>query len=259
MIGSPHVHHRTTDSTNERAKQLALGGAPHGTLVTADEQTAGRGRQGRSWVAPAGKALLMSLVLRDLGAAQAYLPLGAALAVCEASELSAPVRCAIKWPNDVWVERRKLAGILVEGRPQDGWAVLGIGLNVSTAEDEFPEELRAIATSLTAAAGATTEPATTPAEVLDRLLLALEARLADSPDAIVTAWRERDALFGETVRWQDGEGIATGIDNSGALLVETSSGRVTLDAGEVHLLRPNSRPFQLPGSRTGTNPESRLL
>jgi BirA family transcriptional regulator, biotin operon repressor / biotin---[acetyl-CoA-carboxylase] ligase len=236
MIATPRVHHRTTDSTNERAKELALAGAPHGTLVTADEQTAGRGRQGRVWVAPAGKALLMSVVLRDLGTAQAYLPLAAAVAVCEACEQSAPVRCTIKWPNDVWVDGRKLAGILLEGRPQEGWAVLGIGLNVSIAEDEFPEELRGLATSLGAAAAGPGRPPS-PGEVLDRLLRALDARVAAAPDEIVSAWRERDALRGQMVRWLGGEGTATGIDDSGALMVETSSGRVTLDAGEVHLLR----------------------
>jgi BirA family biotin operon repressor/biotin-[acetyl-CoA-carboxylase] ligase len=229
MIGRPRVHHRTTDSTNERAKELALKGAPHGTLVTADEQTAGRGRQGRSWLAPPGKALLMSVVLRDLGAAQAYLPLAAALAVCEASEASAPgVRCAIKWPNDVWVDGRKLAGILVEGRPQEGWAVLGIGLNVTTKQDEFPEELRETATSL---------GTSSIEKVLERLSARLDARLADDPARIVADWSERDALRGRQIRWQGGEGTATGIDESGSLMVETSSGRVALDAGEVHLLR----------------------
>jgi BirA family transcriptional regulator, biotin operon repressor / biotin---[acetyl-CoA-carboxylase] ligase len=257
MIGRPRVHHRTTDSTNERAKALALAGAPHGTLVTAGEQTAGRGRQGRTWVAPAGKALLMSVLLRDLGAAQAYLPLAAALAVCEASERSAPVSCRIKWPNDVWVDGRKLAGILVEGRPQEGWAVLGIGLNVSTAEDEFPDELRGIATSLGAAASVGDPPS--PEQVLEHLLSALDDRLADPPDRIVAAWRARDALRGQTVRWQGGEGTATGIDESGALMVQTSSGRVTLDAGEVHLLRLKPCPSADPGIRSGRNPESRLL
>lgn len=233
MIGTPRVHHRTTDSTNERAKELALAGAPHGTLVTADEQTAGRGRQGRAWLAPPRKALLMSVVLRDLGAAQAYLPLAAALAVCEASEQSAPVRCAIKWPNDVWIDGRKVAGILVEGRPQEGWAVLGIGLNVSTAADEFPAELREIATSLGAAAGM--DPPTTEA-VLERVCAGLDLRLAADPAEVLAHWRQRDALKGKTIRWQGGEGTATGIDESGALIVESSSGRVTLDAGEVHLL-----------------------
>jgi BirA family transcriptional regulator, biotin operon repressor / biotin---[acetyl-CoA-carboxylase] ligase len=234
MIGSPRVHHLATDSTNERAKALALAGAPHGTLVTATEQTAGRGRQGRAWVAPPGTALLMSVVLRDLGDAQAYLPLAAALAVCEACEQSTPVRCAIKWPNDVWIDGRKVAGILIEGRPQDGWAVLGIGLNVGTAEEEFPDELRQLATSLRVAGNARRPP---PIEaVLGRLLGALDARLAESPTSIIEGWRERDALLGRDVRWQGGEGKATGIDDSGALMVDTVAGRVTLDAGEVHLL-----------------------
>ncbi|HYN91554.1 MAG TPA: hypothetical protein VER75_06510, partial [Thermoleophilaceae bacterium] len=94
MIGSPRVHHRLTDSTNERAQLLAAAGAPHGTLVTADEQTAGRGRQGRAWTAPPRSAVLMSVVLRELSEA---LPLTAAVAICEAM----PAECAIKWPNDV--------------------------------------------------------------------------------------------------------------------------------------------------------------
>jgi BirA family transcriptional regulator, biotin operon repressor / biotin---[acetyl-CoA-carboxylase] ligase len=235
MIGTPRVHHRTIDSTNERAKDLALAGAPHGTLVTADEQTAGRGRQGRAWVAPARRALLASVVLRDLGEAQAYLPLAAALAVCDACEQSAPVRCAIKWPNDVWIDGRKVAGILIEGRPQDGWAVLGVGVNVSTALDGFPDELREIATSLRVATAGGEPPDTE--QLLDRLLGALAARLAERPREILAAWRDRDALRGQRVRWQDGAGTAAGIDDTGALIVETDGGRVNLDAGEVHLLR----------------------
>ncbi|MEX2193763.1 MAG: biotin--[acetyl-CoA-carboxylase] ligase [Thermoleophilaceae bacterium] len=228
-LGRPRVHHRLTDSTNERAKVLAAASAPHGTLVTAGEQSAGRGRQGRSWVAPAGRSLLMSLVLRDLDEADAALPLAAAVAVCEACEAVAPVRCAIKWPNDVWIERRKVAGILVEGRPQDGWAVLGIGLNVSTAAEDFPAELRGIATSLGIDA---------PADaVLEPLLARLATRLADDPRAVLAAWRERDTLRGETVRWAAGEGTAAGITDGGALVVETARGLVELGAGEVHLLR----------------------
>jgi BirA family biotin operon repressor/biotin-[acetyl-CoA-carboxylase] ligase len=235
MIGRPRVHHRSTDSTNERAKELALQGAPHGTLVTAGEQSAGRGRQGRAWLAPPGRALLMSLVLRDLGGAQAYLPLAAALAVCEACERIAPVSCSIKWPNDVWIDERKVAGILIEGRPQEGWTVLGIGLNVGTEPEEFPEELSAIATSLRAAAP---EAAVPPLDdVLDALLGALALWLARGSEEILAAWGERDALRGRHVRWQSGEGTADGVDETGALVVLTPSGRVTLDAGEVHLFR----------------------
>ena len=216
MIGRPRVHHRLTDSTNERARELAALGAPHGTLVTADEQTAGRGRQGREWVAGPGSSLLVSLVLREPGEA---LPLAAAVAVCEAL----PVEAAIKWPNDIWIDRRKVAGILVEARPQEGWAVLGIGVNV---RDAPPIEH---VTSLGGVLGVE--------ELLERLLLALDGWLSRPLPEVLAAWRSRDALLGEPVRWQNGSGKGVGIDESGALLVDTDSGRVALQAGEVHLLR----------------------
>jgi BirA family transcriptional regulator, biotin operon repressor / biotin---[acetyl-CoA-carboxylase] ligase len=222
-LGRPRLHHRRTDSTNERAKELAAAGAPHGTLVTAGEQTAGRGRQGRTWTAPPGEALLMSLVVREL---DELLPLAASVAVCEACESIAPVECRIKWPNDVWIDGRKVAGILVEGRPQNGWAVLGIGLNVSTAEEDFPPELRETATSLSSGS---------VEEALTAVLAALETRLAEPPERILSAWRERDALRGRQVRWEGGEGVAGGISDSGALVVDTDGGPVELDAGEVHL------------------------
>lgn len=233
-LGSPRVHHRLCDSTNERAKALAAAGAPHGTLVTATEQSAGRGRQGRSWVAPPGRALLLSLIVRGLGEEAALLPLAAAVAVCEACEQAAEVTCAIKWPNDVWIERRKVSGILIEGRPQDGWAVLGIGLNVTTAPGDFPDELREIATSLAAAAPRPASP-DSPDELLEPLLGALERRLAGDPAEVLAAWRARDALRGEAVRWADGEGKAAGITDSGSLLVATAAGLSELGAGEVHL------------------------
>ena len=221
MIGTPRVHLRLTDSTNERAKELALGGALHGTLVTADEQSAGRGRQGRPWTAPPRSAVLMSLVTRRLAPT---LPLAAAVAICDAL----PARCEIKWPNDIWLERRKLAGILVEGRPQDGWAVLGIGLNVTT--EGFPPELAEIATSLRIAGVELDTEA-----VLAALLGSLDEWLEAPAEDVLAAWSERDALRGERVRWAAGEGVAAGIDASGALVVETDDGRVTLEAGEVHL------------------------
>ncbi|MGH2712840.1 MAG: biotin--[acetyl-CoA-carboxylase] ligase [Thermoleophilaceae bacterium] len=216
MIGRPRVHLRVTDSTNQRARALAAAGAPHGTLVTAREQTAGRGRQGRVWVAQPGDALLMSIVLREPGEA---LPLAAAVAVCEAL----PVEAAIKWPNDVWIERRKVAGILVEGRPQEGWAVLGVGVNVRYAPPL--EHVTALGSAIDVE------------ELLARLLLALERWLAAPLAEVLAAWRSRDALLGQPVRWQNGSGKGAGIDESGALLVDTDSGRIALDAGEVHLLR----------------------
>jgi BirA family biotin operon repressor/biotin-[acetyl-CoA-carboxylase] ligase len=216
MIGRPRVHHRVTDSTNERARALAAGGAPHGTLVTADEQTAGRGRQGRTWTATPGTSLLLSLVLREPCDA---LPLAAAVAVCEAL----PLEAEIKWPNDIWLHKAKVAGILVEARPQEGWAVLGIGVNVHEAP---PIEH---VTSLEGVIGVE--------ELLALLVSALDGWLARPLPEVLAAWRSRDALLGERVRWENGSGEGAGIDESGALLVDTDSGRVALQAGEVHLLR----------------------
>jgi BirA family biotin operon repressor/biotin-[acetyl-CoA-carboxylase] ligase len=225
MIGTPHVHLRVVDSTNARARALASSGAPHGTLVTADSQTAGRGRQGRTWTAAPGDALLMSLLVRGV---RPLLPLAAAVAVCEAV---APSEAAIKWPNDVWIDRRKVAGILLEGRPQEGWAVVGIGLNVLTRS--FPDELADTATSL-ALAGHDTSVAGARAA----LLAALDRWIEAPAEEVLSAWRARDALRGSPVRWGAGEGVAAGISDSGALIVELPDGsRTELDAGEVHLQR----------------------
>ena len=177
----------------------------------------------------------MSVIFREqLAESAALLPLTAAVATCEAVEAIGGGRCEIKWPNDVWLERHKLAGILVEGRPVEGWAVVGIGMNVSTAPEDFPEDLRSSATSLVAAgvSGLGNE------EVLAALVEALDRRLGTPAAELVDAWRTRDALYGEHVAWNGGAGVAAGVDESGALLVETDSGeRITLDAGEVHLSR----------------------
>jgi len=225
-LGRPRLHLRETGSTNARARELAGRGAPHGTLVTADLQTAGRGRQGRAWSAPAGRALLLSLVLRDL---DELLSLRAGLAV---ADLAGPA-ALVKWPNDVLLEGRKVAGVLVEGRPQEGWAVLGIGLNVSTPAADFPPELRYIATSLAATLGEA--PGTE--EILAALVARLDTRLASPLDEVLEEWRRRDALFGSAVHWNGGAGTAAGIAGDGSLLVDTDSGQVALAAGEVHLGR----------------------
>lgn len=224
-LGTPHLHLRSVTSTNDRARSLATGGAPHGTLVTATHQTAGRGRQGRSWVAPAGRALLASVVLRDPGD---LLPLAAAIAVARTVGADA----LIKWPNDVLIEGRKVAGILVEARPQDGWAVLGIGVNVAIAIDELPGALHERAGTLGGAPGDVER-------VLGTLLGELEAALALAPAAVLDAYRARDALCGRTITWEHGHGRATGVDDVGRLLVAHDDGRCSaLNAGEVSLGGP---------------------
>jgi BirA family biotin operon repressor/biotin-[acetyl-CoA-carboxylase] ligase len=257
-LGNPRLHLRRTDSTNNRVRELALAGAPHGTLVTAAEQSAGRGRQGRRWTAPPGSALLMSLLVRT---PPSLLPLIAAVAVCDVAGEDA----RIKWPNDVVVESApttvtapfsggrvggprptqqqqlaKLAGILIEGRPQEGWAVLGIGVNVAVELDELPAELHpgGAARSATSPLPAATlgRPREAIEPTLSLLLEALERRLTQPAEATLAAWRSRDALLGREIAWTAGRGRAHGIDGAGRLVVELADGgQTTLGAGEVHL------------------------
>ncbi len=240
-FGTPHRHFRRTDSTNTRARELAAAGAPHGTVVTAAEQTEGRGRQGRTWTAPPGKALLYSAIVRPLDQRHALLPLAVPLAVCEAAEELAPgTACRVKWPNDVWVDERKLAGVLIEARPQDGWGVIGVGLNLSMSREEFPEDLRDKALSL-CPWSPTGRPRTKgKGDFLQRATDVLSRRLAEwveaDPRSVLFAWRERDALRGREVSWEGGSGVADGVDDRGYLVVVVPGGeRVAVGAGEVHL------------------------
>jgi BirA family biotin operon repressor/biotin-[acetyl-CoA-carboxylase] ligase len=246
-FGTPHRHFHQVGSTNTVARELAETGAPNGTVVTADEQTAGRGRQGRTWTAAPGSALLFSAVVRPLAKRHPLLPLAVPLAVCETAERLRPgVECKVKWPNDVHLEGRKLAGILIEARPQEEWAVLGIGLNLTIAEDEFPEELRDTATSLFAdsrGVGNARDAYITHSAgggIADEARVALSEALERWVEAdtrtILAAWRERDTLLGREVSWERGSGVAEGIDERGFLLVRLADGeRVALGAGDVHL------------------------
>ncbi len=233
-FGRPRHHFRVTDSTNERARELALAGAPGGTVATADKQTSGRGRRGRGWAAPSGKALLYSAIVRPLGREHGLLPLAVPLAVCEAVESLAPLECQVKWPNDVWISEHKVAGVLLEARPPD-WAVIGIGLNLAIEADEFPPDLRWPATSV----GGAVSAAAALAEVNQRLASWVDA----APRRVLDEFAERDALRGREIRWEgagsavpSGAGRAEGIDDKGNLLVVTEDGQcLSLGAGEVQL------------------------
>ncbi len=221
-LGHPRLHLRRTDSTNERARALAEAGAPHGSLVTAKVQTAGRGRQGRRWEAPAGTALLCSLLVRRF---DALLSLRAGLAVADVAGGEA----LVKWPNDVLVEGRKVAGVLVEGRPQDGWAVVGIGINVAV-------DVASLGPDLSERAGTLGRPRSALEPTLADLLGALERWLDAPAGEVLSALRQRDALLGQAVSWSGGNGVGTGIDATGALRVRLEGGEERLlAAGEVHL------------------------
>jgi BirA family biotin operon repressor/biotin-[acetyl-CoA-carboxylase] ligase len=220
-LGRPRTHYRSTTSTNDRARELAGAGAPHGALVTAGEQTAGRGRQGRSWVTPPDTAIAASLILREW---DALLTLRAGLAV---ADVAGP-QARVKWPNDVWLDGRKVAGILAEAR-NGGWVILGFGVNVALDPATLPPEVAEIAGTL---GRAPTEIEATLTEILH----ALEVRLAQAPATIVAGLRERDALLGRPVRYGGGDGVAAGIDESGALLITRDDEQtIAVTTGEVRL------------------------
>jgi BirA family biotin operon repressor/biotin-[acetyl-CoA-carboxylase] ligase len=251
----------TIDSTNRYLIEEARAGAPEGVVVVAGHQTAGRGRLGRRWEAPAGTNLLVSILLRpDLPPDQRHLAAAVvALAAAEAAEDLADLRLGVKWPNDLLApDGRKVAGVLAEGdlraRPSAASGpresvrpaiVVGIGVNVNwpATDDELPEELVGTATSLRQLAGHPVDPS----EVLHSLLDALEPRL----DALGTPsgrsqqageLRSRCVTLGTAVRIELAhstfEGRAVDVTPEGHLVVETGGGVRTVVAGDVVHVRP---------------------
>jgi BirA family biotin operon repressor/biotin-[acetyl-CoA-carboxylase] ligase len=226
-------------STNDVAASLADRGAPEGTIVAADAQTAGRGRQGRVWVSPPGAGLYVSVVLRPRRDAAALLTLAAGVALSEGIEAATGLPTDVKWPNDVYVALRKLAGILAEaGSSGTGLhhVILGCGINILPAA--FPPDIARRATSLESELGRPVDRGL----VLAECLAGLASRYADLEarrlSAIVEAWRGRAALtFGRAVEWDVSgtvrRGVAENIDDAGALLVRTDGGVTRVVAGEV--------------------------
>jgi BirA family biotin operon repressor/biotin-[acetyl-CoA-carboxylase] ligase len=241
-FGAAIERHATLGSTNDRLKELARAGAAEGTLVFADAQTAGRGRQGRIWASPVGN-LHVSMLFRPDAEAAALLTLAAGVAVTEGL---APWRVEprLKWPNDVVLDGRKLGGILAESSSTASsldWVVVGIGLNV---KGELPPDLREQAISLAEAGAPCAEVDEVAVAVLGRLAVWYHRLLDGGRSQVVSAWRERAlAWWGRRlVALSSGarvEGRAVGVDDAGGLIVELADGtRVTLRSGEVALARP---------------------
>ena len=225
------------DSTNAEALRLAVAGEPEGLVVVADAQTAGRGRLGRSWWAEPGTALLASWLVRPAlePERRPLLSLVAGVAAANAARAGGGVTVRLKWPNDLLLEGRKLGGILAES-DASGAVVVGLGLNVR--QEAFPDEICDTATSLVGGGGR----ASSRAWLLAATLSGFGARMAAPEDAIED-YRELCATLGSRVRVEqsDGrslEGEAVEITETGALVVSTSSGRVTVAAGDVVHLRP---------------------
>ena len=241
-----HIHcFETIDSTNLQAKSMGLNGAPHGTALLAKAQTAGRGRLGRSFHSPQNQGIYLSLILRPGCHATQLMHLTCAVgcAVCDAIESVTGLRPGIKWTNDLVFGKRKLGGILTElsldHRGNVNFAVVGIGINCSQQPEDFPQEIRGIATSLRQVTGKDTDPSLLAAAVLSslqtmsgRLLSHREEILAQYRADCVTLGKEISLVTPNSVR----HGIAVDIDPEGALLVDFPDGhREAVSSGEVSI------------------------
>ncbi len=229
--------HESLPSTMDEASALAVAGAARGLVVGADQQTAGRGRRGRVWESPAGAGLYFSYVARPPVHANAALPLltlAAGVAVHDGIQAALGLATHLKWPNDVLVGRRKLAGILAEGLAIGTVAqavVIGVGLNVQPAS--YAPEVAERATSLEGELGRAVDRW----RVFAELLAAISDRIAAlerSPGDILQAWRAASpGAIGSRVEWDGRSGTTAGIDDSGALLVRTAAGIERVIAGEL--------------------------
>jgi BirA family biotin operon repressor/biotin-[acetyl-CoA-carboxylase] ligase len=221
---------------------LALSGAPEGTIVVAGEQTAGRGRAGRSWQAPAGTSLLCSVLLRpDLAAVElSPLPLIAGLAIAEGIEalsiglLDAGIE--LKWPNDIFIGQRKLAGVLMQSRVDStglSFVNLGIGINVNVKHEDLPPG----ATSLMAETGRHWSIDEVERSVLNALTSRYDQFIAEGCAPGLTAWEARSLYRGDVVRVERDcetlEGVLLGIGPNGALLLETANGTEQIVTGDL--------------------------
>ena len=244
-IGQVLHHFEVIASTNDHARALAEEGAGHGEVVVAEAQTGGRGRRGRPWVSPPGKNAYFSVILRpELPPARApELTLVGSVAICDALR-QAGVPAAIKWPNDLLVGGRKIAGILTELASDEErvhWAVMGIGVNVNAQVADFPDEVRDLATSLLLERGSAAPRALFVAACLTALEDWLDRHAEEGFDPIRQAWRERTDTLGRevSVRTEGRElfGRAEDIDAQGALLVRTGEGLERILSGDVIHLR----------------------
>jgi BirA family transcriptional regulator, biotin operon repressor / biotin---[acetyl-CoA-carboxylase] ligase len=228
------------DSTQELARTAAGQGADQGWTIITDFQRSGRGRQGRSWTAPAGEALLFSTILRPPIDVLPLLPLLAAVTVAGGIEVSTGAVADLKWPNDVLLNGKKLAGLLLE-RPAGPAVVLGVGVNVNQEAEDLPET----ATSLRVELGHPVEREALLAAILNDLANAYDRADREGIDWIVPAWRSRSTMLGKRISFhRDGEtvqGVADALNEHGALLVRMADGaRIAIVAGEVEQVRLQS-------------------
>lgn len=234
----------TVESTNDLAKQLARDGAPHGTVLIADRQTAGRGRMGRQFLSPAGQGVYLSVILRPNCKAEQLMHLTCAVAVamCDAVEKTVHMRPQVKWINDLILAERKVGGILTElsldGDKVD-FAVVGIGINCLQSQEDFPAELRSIAGSLSMAVDQPVDREALAAAMVDALHTMSLGVLSDK-DACMAQYRTSCLTLGREVAVHAPDGIytavATEVDAQGGLIVRLTDGTERcVSSGEVHV------------------------
>ena len=246
-IGRVIHHFDSIDSTNRHAMELARRGAPEGEVVVAEAQTAGRGRLGRSFFSPKGLSFYGSIILRpEIAPPRApQITLVAGLAVADTVEKHAGTRPGLKWPNDVRLGPRKVAGILTEMESEADrvlYVVCGPGINLNVASAEFPRELRDIATSILAATGRSVDRAAFAADLFGSFERFYDEFLSGGLVRLRERWDAYSVLNGEWVSIQGAgetlEGRVLGIDEEGALRLEGRQGRIARAlAGDVTLKR----------------------
>ncbi len=259
IIGRKIHFYNKLNSTNITARKLAADGAPEGTVVVADSQDIGKGRLGREWHSPPGKNLYLSMILRPrTGPADApVLTLILGVAVAEAVEEFTGLRPTLKWPNDLLIKGRKVAGILTEmsaDMESIEHIVCGIGVNLNMKIADTPEELRSISTSLAEASGETVERAAFTRTLLKSLDSRYSSFMSEGPEPSLADWRRYFAAEGKevTIKTLSGtiSGLCVGVDAKGALLVRDLSGRVnTVSSGDMVLSEPGYRGDEYRGNR----------
>ena len=239
VFGRQVLWYPSIGSTNDAAAACAEAGSAEGTVVAADAQTAGRGRHGRVWESPIGAGLYFSIVLRPTARASTLLTIAAGVALCEGIQAATGLDAHVKWPNDVYVADRKLAGILAEaGSSAVGLdhVIVGCGINVTSAA--YPPDVAKRATSIEVELGRAVDRGLVLAECLAALALRYDDLRADRRGDVLTAWRSRAALtFGRRIEWDAAgtvrRGVAEDVDDAGALLVRTPVGLERVISGEI--------------------------
>ena len=241
-VGRAWRHVARCGSTNDEAARWAKEGAPAGAGVTADEQSSGRGRRGRRWHSPPGESLYFSVVLRPSLPPIAVPPITLAAGVAVAETLARfDVEPALKWPNDLLLGGKKVAGILTEmSSARDRVEHLVVGIGVNLAAREFPDELRAVATSLRLErrASAPVDRGVFAATLCERLEVWIDRFVEDGAPAVVEGWKRFAPFFGQRLRVSAGsstlEGVAEDIEPDGALRLRLDDGRAArVVAGEI--------------------------